>query len=106
MKGGFFFQINDKQIERWNTGMDTRVCPDGAGIDCGAMVLSFLGLPEDITYPLQKLAYDQGGLTLEQLVEALSQIPTKEFVNLYLYYVIRDFVIIHKVYIVVYLICK
>ena len=82
MKGGFFFEINDKQIERWNTGIDTRVCPDGAGVDCGAMVLSFLGLPKDIAYPLQTLANQQGGLTLEQLVEALSQIQTKEFVNL------------------------
>ena len=82
MKGGFFFEINDKQIERWNMGIDTRVCPDGAGVDCGAMVLSFLGLSKDIAYPLQQLAYDQGGLTLEQLVEALSQVQTKEFVNL------------------------
>lgn len=82
MKGGFFFQINDEQIERWNTGMDARVCPDGAGVDCGAMVLSFLGLSKDIVYPLQQLANRRGGLTLEQLVKALSQVNTKEFVNL------------------------
>ena len=81
MKGGFMFKINDKQIERWNIGRDTRVCPDGGGVDCGAMILSFLGLPPQISEILQRQANYQEGLSPEQLIAGLNELPKEEFTN-------------------------
>ena len=81
MKGGFMFKINDNQVINWNAGRDRRVCPDGRGVDCGAMILSFLGLPPQISEILQQQANYQVGLSIDQLIDGLNQLPEEEFTN-------------------------
>ena len=39
MKGGFFFKINQAQIDNWRK--DYRCPPDESMVDCGSNVLSF-----------------------------------------------------------------
>lgn len=79
MKGGFFFKINQDQIDNWRK--DYRCPPDESGLDCGANVLSFLGIPYNIARELQTLSNQQGALSLQQLVEALNLLPKDEFEN-------------------------
>ena len=79
MKGGFFFKINQKQFDNWRK--DYRCPPDESNVDCGAMVLSFLGIPYDIAEKLQIMSHDKGQLTMPQLRDALNLLPYSEFEN-------------------------
>lgn len=79
MKGGFFFKINQAQIDNWRK--DYRCPPDESMVDCGANVLSFLGIPYDIARQLQLMSHDQGELTIAQLRDALNLLPKDEFEN-------------------------
>jgi len=79
MKGGFFFKINPDQIDNWTE--DYRCPPDESMVDCGAAVLSFLGIPYNISRELQKMSHVKGELTLEELIQALDLLPIDEFEN-------------------------
>lgn len=79
MKGGFFFKINQPQIDSWRK--DYRCPPDESNVDCGANVLSFLGIPYYIARELQKISREQGQLTMQQLTQALNLLPKDEFEN-------------------------
>ena len=79
MKGGFFFKINQKQIDNW--GKDYRCIPDQSQIDCGAMVLSFLGIPFNLARELQKLSSEQGEITINDMLKAMNMLDSKEFEN-------------------------
>ncbi len=77
MKGGFLFKIIEEQFDNWKS--DYRCPPDGSDIDCGAMVLSFLGVPYDISVELQTTSNKQGGLTPKQLILALNKLDKTDF---------------------------
>lgn len=79
MKGGFFFKINQAQIDNWRK--DYRCPPDESNVDCGSNVLSFLGIPYDIARQLQLMSHDRGELTLDELTQALNLLPKDEFEN-------------------------
>lgn len=79
MKGGFFFKINQAQIDNWRK--DYRCPPDESNVDCGANVLSFLGIPYNIARELQIMSHTQGALSLQQLRDALNLLPKDEFEN-------------------------
>ena len=79
MKGGFMFKINEKQIDNWK--LDYRCLPDQNNVDCGAMVLSFFGIPYRTARRLQLMANEQGELSIQNLVDALETLPQSEFEN-------------------------
>jgi len=79
MKGGFFFKINQAQIDNWRK--DYRCPPDESNVDCGSNVLSFLGIPYDIARQLQLMSHERGELTSPQLRDALNLLPKDEFEN-------------------------
>ena len=82
-KGGFTYPISNASILNFIKG-DTRQHCDRFGVDCGPMILSFIGFSAEEISQLQEAARRNIGTTLDKVIELIRpKLTIPEGGNLY-----------------------